>query len=1025
MRAASPGPSAPIRARGAVPPGVRLRYAAAVHAWMEVEGEAPQRIELRRSETTIGRGVSADLAIVHALVSRMHASVRRLAEGGYVVQDLGSSNGTWLEGERITRRVLKDGDVVQLGGEGGPVLVFHAGDEGHAPAPAPAEAAVPGRGHTMVWSALKPGTGGGAMVQSLSVPQAQAEEDPGRTAFFGGLDLRRRHLQLLVDGFGVQSFELSVFHPVKVGRDRVLNTVCLPHPSVSVEHAVVRVDDELRPVVEDLESTNGTFVNGEKVDGVRVLKEGDLLTFGTFRSRSLIFRDSAREELQVDAAQLVDGRLVIGRDPACTLVLNHVLISRHHAELRETADGFEIADLGSQNGTFVNEERVTRQRIQENDRIRIGPYQLVFHGGELRHQLDGAAIEVAVRDVRVDVDGPMGRLPILRGVSLVAGRREIVAIIGSSGSGKSTLLACVAGLVQTEAGEVLYNGAPLGEVRLEARERIGFVPQTDVLHEELTVEQCLEHAARLRLPRTTSGLERYEQVRRVLGILELEERASTPISQLSGGQKKRVSIGIELLSQPGVLLLDEPTAGLDPRTEERMTHLFRRIAGEGCTILLTTHLLGSFDLFDRVTVLAEGRLAFYGKPTEFYEHFDVNSPRDVYARLEGERTAEEWESGFAGTRFHDANVVQPLRALHAAPMPEAPPRLRGLGQAAALAARYAARKVGDRTGMAVLAIEGPVIGLLTLAVSGGVANAPRTLFISVIAALWFGCLAAVREVVDEWPIYRRERAVGVGIAPFLLSKLAVLLPIGLAQTSLLAGTLAAGGAVQGHLLPAIGLLFLLHSVGVATGLAVSCVARSAASALAAVPLLMIPQMLFAGLLVPVGEVPMLVPSTASELIESSQVSGEKLRALQERLGEGLSSGVGAAEIGAEGREELGRFTAVPSPSPIATAISTVMAARWGMEGLAHLYVHDPFVMGARGSDEYYPYQLANSLHFSLYTAAERQAVHDRLLAGRAEGDPGAARGRGLAYAGVLSCFLLVLLSICAALLRYRDREPMR
>ncbi len=1015
-------PCPPRNRRECIPEKAGRRYAARVQPHVVIEGSPERQEELRRNETVFGRGVAADVQVVHGLVSRLHASVRKLADGGWVLQDMGSSNGTWVGEQRVTRHVLRDGDRVCLGGAEGPMLRFHLPEDTFlTPTPQPSiRQTGQGKGHTAVLSALKlpPDQG---LIRNLA--SAQADEDPGRTAFFSGLDLRRRHLQLLVDGFGVQSFEVSVFHPVKVGRDRVLNGVCLPHPSVSVEHAIVRIDDSQKPVVEDLESTNGTFVNGTRVRGIHPLKEGDLITFGTFASRSLIFRDSAREEVAVDTTRMTEGRLTIGRDPSCDLILAHVLISRRHAELTEVPQGYVLRDLGSQNGTYVNDERITEHKVQENDHIRIGPYHLVFHRGELQRSLDGAAVAVAARNLFVQVPTDEGPITLLHDVSLMAGRREIVAIIGSSGSGKSTLLSSLAGLMPVSQGQVLYNGSPLHETLDKARALIGYVPQHDVLHGELTVEQCLEHAARLRLPKETSGLERYEQVQRVIALLELEDRRHTEVGQLSGGQKKRVSIGLELLSQPGVLILDEPTAGLDPRTEERMMHLFRRIAGEGCTLLLTTHILGSFDLFDRVAVLTEGRMAFYGKPTEFYEYFDVNAPRDVYGRLEGEKSPAEWETTFAASGLHQTNIARPLQESRATPLPEAAPRLTGLRQAGALASRYLARKLKDRSGLVILAVEGPVIAALSLAVSGGVPNAPRTLFIAVIAALWFGCMNSVREIVDEWPLYRRERVVGIGIFPYLLSKLAVLLPIGLVQMALLAGVLSMGGALRGHILPVMGLLTLLSAVGTATGLLLSAISRSAASALTFVPLAMIPQILFAGLLVPVGEVPMLIPRTAEEIIAQSQVAGETLQRLQERVGEGLTGGVAVAEVGPEGKKEMAAWTQVASPHPIATALSTLMAARWGMEGLAHQYVNDPFSLQVKDSDAYYQFQLANSVYFSLYTEAERGAVRDRLLAGRAEA--GASSSSGAAYPGVLLGFFLALMGVCWGLLRWRDRESMR
>jgi len=161
---------------------------------------------------------------------------------------------------------------------------------------------------------------------------------------------------------------------------------------------------------------------------------------------------------------------------------------------------------------------------------------------------------------------------------------------------------------RAQQGQVLFNSADLYNEFASLRSAIGYVPQEDILHRQLTVKECLYYSARLRLPDDFEEADIWERVNETVKILELADRADLVIAQLSGGQRKRVSLGIELLSKPAVLFVDEPTAGQDPRTEIKMMQLFREIANRGSTVIINTHLLGSFSLLDKVAVLVRGKL---------------------------------------------------------------------------------------------------------------------------------------------------------------------------------------------------------------------------------------------------------------------------------------------------------------------------------------------------------------------------------------------------------------------------------
>jgi ABC-type multidrug transport system ATPase subunit len=234
--------------------------------------------------------------------------------------------------------------------------------------------------------------------------------------------------------------------------------------------------------------------------------------------------------------------------------------------------------------------------------------------------------------VRITASGlgvTAGKTQILKEVNVRFEKGQFVGILGPSGSGKSTLLTALSGRRTFTAGEVLYNGQPLSG---RAGQTIGYVPQDDTLHLALKTERVLTYAARLQLP-GRSEAEIQGVVESTLRSVGLQERAKLPVHRLSGGQRKRVSIALELLFSPEALFLDEPTSGLDPELEKSVMSLCARLAREGRVVIMTTHILESIDLFDRLLFLVGGEVAFFGTPTEALAFFAVTDPHHIYPLL--------------------------------------------------------------------------------------------------------------------------------------------------------------------------------------------------------------------------------------------------------------------------------------------------------------------------------------------------------------------------------------------------------
>jgi ABC-type multidrug transport system ATPase subunit len=245
----------------------------------------------------------------------------------------------------------------------------------------------------------------------------------------------------------------------------------------------------------------------------------------------------------------------------------------------------------------------------------------------------------------VDVCRIVGTRHILQEVSLSIEPGELVAIAGGSGAGKTTLLEILAGLQPPSAGQVRHNGVVRG-ARVHADSRIGYVPQDDIIHLEMPLRRTLRYAARLRLPAVTSAAEADRVVEETMRDLDLADRAEVPVRALSGGQRKRASIAVELLTRPRLFFLDEPTSGLDPSTTADVMRVLRRLSQRGVTVVLTTHEPAGIERCDRVIFLArDGHLAFVGSPAEARSYFGVKDLAEVYERLSGEHTPDSQTAG--------------------------------------------------------------------------------------------------------------------------------------------------------------------------------------------------------------------------------------------------------------------------------------------------------------------------------------------------------------------------------------------
>ena len=586
-------------------------------------------------------------------------------------------------------------------------------------------------------------------------------------------------------------------------------------------------------------------------------------------------------------------QLAVGRAPDNDIRLDGLQISNHHARFVRTNGSVAVEDAGSTNGVYVNGERISgRRAVQLSDLIQIGPFvlQADLHQGvavyDTRSKTRIDCINIA--KIVTNRSGG-GTIKLLDDVGLTIQPNEFVGLLGPSGAGKSTLMDSLNGMRPASSGHVLINN--LDRYRhLDALEQsIGYVPQDDIIHRELTVYRTLYYVARLRLSRDVSGREIDQIVNEVMDVTGLAERRDVQVGQLSGGQRKRVSIAVELITKPSVIFLDEPTSGLDPATEEKIMKLFRQIAESGRTVVLTTHAMENVKLFDKIVVLMRGKLVFYGAPQEALAHVKAESFKDLYDKLEApidqqvaalaplpanatkaqkqalkqhreqiaEHVAEEWKKSFQRTDIYRRNVFEPISGLPrdghaAAPARRATSPTDVVRQWATLTRRYIEVFTRDKFNLLILVAQAPIIAFLTYFVVGEKIPRDFPYFMIALVAIWFGTSVAAREIIRERAVYTRERMVNLHLFPYVASKLFVLSVIVSLQCIMLYGTLkffhyTTLMNMPGWAIPQMAVMIITGIVGIAIGLLISALVRTSEMATSLVPLILIPQILFAGL----------------------------------------------------------------------------------------------------------------------------------------------------------------------------------
>jgi ABC transport system ATP-binding/permease protein len=817
---------------------------------LTIRHDGSQRSFAAGREVIVGRDLHADLRIPDPRISRAHLIVR-FDQGRWLAIDNGSLNGTYVNGYRMPVIDIHDGQSINVGNPQGPRLTFAVGPQlGQTSRPPQTRSAPDSGPPTLAWSAIPEQTNptrppSSPRGQTGSQPRAQAG-GPAR----GGPNLAPPQQMPPKRPLPRQAPRHPVSQPHQAPPPRVPPPRLPPHGTPPEELTVVHAGSVASPV--STPATESTVID---------TKTADVSNLATRFVKLLSPRSSS--------AAGTAGAMTIGRAAESDIVVSDVLASRQHATLVPTPLGTEIRD-NSINGTFVNGTRVGSAILTEDDVVTIGNVDLVFRGGALIERGDAATRTggLEVRGVKYVVDN--GK-QLLDDISLIARPGTLTAVIGGSGAGKSTLARLIAGYARPTTGSVSFEGHDIHAEYASLRSRIGMVPQDDVVHRQLTVNQALGYAAELRLPPDTSKADRAKVVAQVLEELDLTKHADTRVDKLSGGQRKRASVALELLTGPSLLILDEPTSGLDPALDHQVMTMLRQLADAGRVVIVVTHMLSYLDICDQLLLVAPGgKTAYCGPPDQIGEAMGTTNWAKIFTKVGAD--PEEANRRFlaqaeAQRRPHK---LVPDKADEPGDLGE-PVHTSVRRQISTIARRQVRLVVSDRAYFVFLALLPFIMGALSLTVPGNTgfhvagphAGTPdesaQILSLLLPAAAFMGTALTIRDLVGERAIFQREQAVGLSTTAYLLAKTAVFCGFAILQSAITTMIVVVGkGAPTRGALVLGNATFELFATVAATcvasailGLAISSLVRSSEQIMPLFVVSVMAQLVLCGGMVPV------------------------------------------------------------------------------------------------------------------------------------------------------------------------------
>jgi ABC-type multidrug transport system ATPase subunit/ABC-type transport system involved in multi-copper enzyme maturation permease subunit len=610
-------------------------------------------------------------------------------------------------------------------------------------------------------------------------------------------------VKLLIDWDG-GSTVVNPGKPYVIGRDKSAD-IQVVGSKVSRSHLRLEFNGNSWKAI-DLGSSNGTFYDSKPFEELEIYGQisiflggdaGQEIRLHPLQLGSMKVKESSRKASvpngdQTLIATALEGyldkredqttrirlqqRIRIGRDSTNDWHIDDLTVSRFHSEIVQNDNGgFDLVDLRSANGSFINGVSVKRREIEIGDLISIGGVTRRFTSDGLETPIGVDGVDIVAKDLYFSV----GDRELLRDINFHLGPRSLTAIVGPSGAGKSTLLNAITGRTNPTQGQIFIGGRDLHKEYGDLSQRIGLVPQADILHTRLTVRQALNYGAALRFPSETSRSERETRVEEVMEKLELTPRADLRIDKLSGGQRKRASIGLELLTKPSILVLDEPTSGLDPGLDAHVMETLRKLADDGQTVVLVTHSVDNLNFCDNVILLASGgRIAYAGPSSTVFTALGKNNWAEVFRMLSS-------PEALLLSNKKRSGVISSITELPQ----EKIKKQSWFRQLLTLSSRYIRVISSDRYYLGLLAAIPILVGLICYATAGELGLGPglpaknglfvnpiarSSLMILILGTVFIGLSTAIQEIIKEDPIRLREKSVGIRSGTYLMSKVLVL-----------------------------------------------------------------------------------------------------------------------------------------------------------------------------------------------------------------------------------------------------------
>ena len=610
-------------------------------------------------------------------------------------------------------------------------------------------------------------------------------------------------------------------------------------------------------IIEDLNSRNGLILGAANVKS-RALEDGDFIRIDdgieTTVGGLLMVFSRGDDDISWKTVELSQNKeITIGRSNKCDIVLDHVSVSNNHARIAHNGRQFILFDNNSTNGIIVNGKRVVNQHLlAEKDIILITNSKLIYGDGKISYCCFKKGISVDAYNIVKKVD--KNRKTICNNVSINILPCELVAIIGASGAGKSTVMNCISGYSTPTDGVVNVNGIDLYDNFEALKNIIGYVPQQDIVFDNLTVIDMLGYAARLRLPKDFTEDEYIRIINRAIDTVELTAHKGKLIKHLSGGQKKRASLAVELLSDPNLFFLDEPASGLDPGTERNLMKTLKSMAIGGKTVVFVTHSTLNLHLCDKIVFMgAGGNLCFCGTYEEALEFFEISDVVDVYNLITD--NPEDYKAKYLkmakNKRASEAHKIHTL--------PKNTKKHSHLRQLSVLCKRHIHILLNDRVRLLMIILQAPLLAILISMVANGeqfvqYEMTKSLLFAMSCSAFWIGILNSIQEICKERNILKREYMTGLRLDSYIFSKILVMGAVCAVQSFLLttAFVIAVGqpeaGVVFGAYIELLIVTFLTALAASAIGIFVSSMFKNADRAMTVAPILLLPQLLFSGLI---------------------------------------------------------------------------------------------------------------------------------------------------------------------------------